>query len=156
MKPKHSRFFFFFKETFTVMTRKSSTRGEKKLKDALLGTEKSQTAQQVRRWELQAQGDFSRHQPKLRARHGVVRGWDWLQERPSPATPEPGPVPCVPLLSPPPGTPDPVSPGRRTPGCAGPGRRPGLATRQSLLSAHGTGTRLGPSLAPRSAAPGWD
>lgn len=46
--------------------------------------------------------------------------------------------------------PDPLSPGRRTPGCAGPGRRPGLAARQSRLSAPGTG--LGPSLAPRSAA----
>lgn len=67
-----------------------------------------------------------------------------------------GPVPCVPSFSPPPDNPDPVSPGPRTPGCSGPGRRPGLAARQSLLSAHGTGTRLGPSLAPpeRRSRPG--
>ena len=101
---------------------------------------------------------FSRHQPKLRARRGVVREWDWLRKGPWPATPEPGPVPCMPpfRLLPAPQIQGPPDAG--LPAALAQAAETGLAraARQSRLSAHGTGTGLGPSLAPRSAAPSRD
>lgn len=106
---------------------------------------------------------FSRHQPKLRARRGVVRGWDWLREPPGAATPEPGPVPCMPpfrlLPAPPiqcppnedsrlrwPRPPKPVSHAAASPVSQPKEPEPGSdsASRPGALLPAGTGTRSTP------------